>query len=591
MKDFLKYVLATIVGIICTGFIMGMMSLFMFIVMAISSSDTPSVKNGTVLRIQLSGTLNERAKENPFAQYLNNDIAQTQGLDDIITAIKTAQTNDNISGIYLEGGTLISDMATAQELRKALVDFKKSKKFILAYADNYSQGSYYIASAADKVLVNPSGIVDWHGLASQPIFFTDLLKKVGVKMQVFKVGTYKSAVEPYILTKMSDANREQVSSFVGDIWKNICADVATSRKISIEGLNAYADHYITFADAKDYVKAHLVDGLAYADEVRTLLRALSQQDKVNFIAPADLAKLAEKKSGDGTIAVYYAQGNIVDAVADNSFMSNESYIVGPKVVEDLDRLANDDNIKAVVLRINSGGGSAYASEQMWRAIQLLKKKKPVVVSMSGMAASGGYYMSCGADYIVAEPTTLTGSIGIFGMIPDASELLTDKLGLHFDMVKTNKGADFGAQGRAFNADEANVMQQYVNRGYRLFISRVAAGRHITPEQVDHIGQGRVWTGSQALKIKLVDKLGTLDDAIAEAASRAKLKDYDVLSTPNKESWVDQILNSTVKRDYMEEKLRTTLGVYYTPLQFVGTLNGMSAKDYLQARIYYIPNIK
>ena len=591
MKDFFKYVLATIVGIICTGFIMGMMSLFMFIVMAISSSDTPSVKNGTVLRIQLSGTLNERAKENPFAQYLNNDIAQTQGLDDIITAIKTAQTNDKIRGIYLEGGTLISDMATAQELRKALVDFKKSKKFILAYADNYSQGSYYIASAADKVLVNPSGIVDWHGLASQPIFFTDLLKKVGVKMQVFKVGTYKSAVEPYILTKMSDANREQVSSFVGDIWKNICADVASSRKISIEGLNAYADHYITFADAKDYVKAHLVDGLAYADEVRTLLRALSQQDKVNFIAPADLAKLAEKKSGDGTIAVYYAQGNIVDAVADNSFMSNESYIVGPKVVEDLDRLANDDNIKAVVLRINSGGGSAYASEQMWRAIQLLKKKKPVVVSMSGMAASGGYYMSCGADYIVAEPTTLTGSIGIFGMIPDASELLTDKLGLHFDMVKTNKGADFGAQGRAFNADEANVMQQYVNRGYRLFISRVAAGRHITPEQVDHIGQGRVWTGSQALKIKLVDKLGTLDDAIAEAASRANLKDYDILSTPNKESWVDQILNSTVKRDYMEEKLRTTLGVYYAPLQFVGTLNGMSAKDYLQARIYYIPNIK
>ena len=591
MKDFLKYVLATIVGIICTGFIMGMMSLFMFIVMAISSSDTPSVKNGTVLRIQLSGTLNERAKENPFAQYLNNDIAQTQGLDDIITAIKTAQTNDKIRGIYLEGGTLISDMATAQELRKALVDFKKSKKFILAYADNYSQGSYYIASAADKVLVNPSGIVDWHGLASQPIFFTDLLKKVGVKMQVFKVGTYKSAVEPYILTKMSDANREQVSSFVGDIWKNICTDVASSRKISIEGLNAYADHYITFADAKDYVKAHLVDGLAYADEVRTLLRTLSQQDKVNFIAPADLAKLAEKKSGDGTIAVYYAQGNIVDAVADNSLMSNESYIVGPKVVEDLDRLANDDNIKAVVLRINSGGGSAYASEQMWRAIQLLKKKKPVVVSMSGMAASGGYYMSCGADYIVAEPTTLTGSIGIFGMIPDASELLTDKLGLHFDMVKTNKGADFGAQGRAFNADEANVMQQYVNRGYRLFISRVAAGRHITPEQVDHIGQGRVWTGSQALKIKLVDKLGTLDDAIAEAASRANLKDYDILSTPNKESWVDQILNSTVKRDYMEEKLRTTLGVYYAPLQFVGTLNGMSAKDYLQARIYYIPNIK
>lgn len=591
MKDFFKYVLATFVGIVCTVFLMSIMSLFMFIVMAISSSDKPSVRQGTVLRISLSGTIDERATENPFAQYLGNDIAQKQGLDDLLKAIKVAQTNDNISGIYLEGGALMSDVATAQELRKALVDFKKSKKFILAYADNYSQGSYYIASVADKVMVNPSGIVDWHGLASQPIFFTDLMKKVGVKMQVFKVGTYKSAVEPYILTKMSDANREQVNSFVTDIWQHMCADVAASRKVSVDQLNAYADHYITFADAKDYIKTHLIDKLAYADEVRTQLRALSKSDKVNFITPTDLAKLNKPKGGDGTIAVYYAQGTIVDQVADNSFMSGESYIVGSKVVADLDRLANDDNVKAVVLRINSGGGSAYASEQMWRAIQLLKKKKPIVVSMSGMAASGGYYMSCGADYIVAEPTTLTGSIGIFGMIPDASELLTDKLGLHFDIVKTNKGADFGAQGRAFNADEANVMQQYVNRGYHLFISRVAAGRHLTPEAVDRIGQGRVWTGNQALKIKLVDKLGTLDDAIAIAAKRANLDNYTTLSTPDKDSWIDQLLNATVKRDYMEEKLRTTLGVYYAPLQFIGTLNGVEAKDYLQARIYYIPNIK
>ena len=289
--------------------------------------------------------------------------------------------------------------------------------------------------------------------------------------------------------------------------------------------------------------------------------------------------------------MYYAQGDIVDQVTSSSITSNESYIVGSKVVEDLDRLANNDDIKAVVLRINSGGGSAYASEQMWRAIQLLKKKKPVIVSMSGMAASGGYYMSCGADYIVAEPTTLTGSIGIFGMIPDVSGLMTEKLGLHFDVVKTNKSSDFGTMGRGFNADEAMAMQQYVNRGYRLFISRVAAGRHMTPEQVDHIGQGRVWTGNQALKIKLVDKLGTLDDAIAVAAQRAKLKSYTVVDTPNKDSWMDQLMNSTIKRDYMEEKLQAALGEYYAPLRFVSTLNGMKPQDCLQARMFFVPNLK
>lgn len=591
MKQFFKYVLATIVGIFCTGFLLSVISLLMLAIVAIAGSGTPSVKDGTILRISLNGSINERAKDNPFSELLGNDIAQSQGLDDIIKAIKVAKTNNAISGIYLEGGTLIADYASVQELRKALIDFKQSKKFIVAYGDNYEQGAYYVASAADKVILNPSGMLAWHGIASQPIFFTDLLKKVGVKMQVFKVGTYKSAVEPFILTSMSNANREQVTAFIGDIWKNVCKDVAASRHLPADSLNAYADRYMTFTEPQNYVKAQLVDTLSYADGVRTLLRNLSQQDKVNFVSPVELAKLHKSQSGDGSIAVYYAQGDIVDQVTSSSITSNESYIVGSKVVEDLDRLANNDDIKAVVLRINSGGGSAYASEQMWRAIQLLKKKKPVIVSMSGMAASGGYYMSCGADYIVAEPTTLTGSIGIFGMIPDVSGLMTEKLGLHFDVVKTNKSSDFGTMGRGFNADEAMAMQQYVNRGYRLFISRVAAGRHMTPEQVDHIGQGRVWTGNQALKIKLVDKLGTLDDAIAVAAQRAKLKSYTVVDTPNKESWMDQLINSTIKRDYMEEKLQTALGEYYAPLRFVSTLNGMKPQDCLQARMFFVPNLK
>lgn len=591
MKQFFKYVLATIVGIFCTGFLLSVISLLMLAIVAIAGSGTPSVKDGTILRISLNGSINERAKDNPFSELLGNDIAQSQGLDDIIKAIKVAKTNNAISGIYLEGGALIADYASVQELRKALIDFKQSKKFIVAYGDNYEQGAYYVASAADKVILNPSGMLAWHGIASQPIFFTDLLKKVGVKMQVFKVGTYKSAVEPFILTSMSDANREQVTAFIGDIWKNVCSDVAASRHLPADSLNAYADRYMTFTEPQNYVKAQLVDTLSYADGVRTLLRNLSQQDKVNFVSPADLAQLYKPQSGDGSIAVYYAQGDIVDQVTSSSITSNESYIVGSKVVEDLDRLANNDDIKAVVLRINSGGGSAYASEQMWRAIQLLKKKKPVIVSMSGMAASGGYYMSCGADYIVAEPTTLTGSIGIFGMIPDVSGLMTEKLGLHFDVVKTNKSSDFGTMGRGFNAYEAMAMQQYVNRGYRLFISRVAAGRHMTPEQVDHIGQGRVWTGNQALKIKLVDKLGTLDDAIAVAAQRAKLKSYTVVDTPNKESWMDQLMSSTIKRDYMEEKLQTALGEYYAPLRFVSTLNGMKPQNCLQARMFFVPNLK
>ena len=533
MKEFFKYVLATIVGFICVTAFMGIMSLIMFFSIMATSDTQPTVSDGSVLRIELNGTVSERATENPFAELMGNKALASQGLDDLLKAIKVAKTNDKIKGIYLEGGLLSADFASLEELRKALVDFKQSKKFVVAYADQYTQGSYYLASAADKVWLNPSGMLDWHGIASQPIFFTDLMKKVGVKMQVFKVGTFKSAVEPYILTEMSEPNRQQVQSFIGDIWQHFCQDVSASRKISTDSLNAFADRYVTFAEANDYVRLKMVDELTYIDQVRTKLQKLSQQDKVNFISPAELAKLDVPASSSNDIAIYYAEGTIVDVSTQSPLNSTQSEIVGSKVVSDLDKLAKDESVKAVVLRINSGGGSAYASEQMWRAVQQLKAKKPVVVSMSGMAASGGYYLSCGADYIVADKTTLTGSIGIFGMVPDASELLTDKLGLHFDVVKTNVSSDFGAMGRGFNAAESAAMQNYVNRGYRLFLKRVADGRKMTPEQVDKIAQGRVWTGNQALKIKLVDKLGTLNDAVAEAAKRAKLQDYAICTFPAK----------------------------------------------------------
>lgn len=588
MKEFFKYVLATIVGFICVTAFMGIMSLIMFFSIMATSDTQPTVSDGSVLRIELNGTVSERATENPFAELMGNKALASQGLDDLLKAIKVAKTNDKIKGIYLEGGLLSADFASLEELRKALVDFKQSKKFVVAYADQYTQGSYYLASAADKVWLNPSGMLDWHGIASQPIFFTDLMKKVGVKMQVFKVGTFKSAVEPYILTEMSEPNRQQVQSFIGDIWQHFCQDVSASRKISTDSLNAFADRYVTFAEANDYVRLKMVDELTYIDQVRTKLQKLSQQDKVNFISPAELAKLDVPASSSNDIAIYYAEGTIVDVSTQSPLNSTQSEIVGSKVVSDLDKLAKDESVKAVVLRINSGGGSAYASEQMWRAVQQLKAKKPVVVSMSGMAASGGYYLSCGADYIVADKTTLTGSIGIFGMVPDASELLTDKLGLHFDVVKTNVSSDFGAMGRGFNAAESAAMQNYVNRGYRLFLKRVADGRKMTPEQVDKIAQGRVWTGNQALKIKLVDKLGTLNDAVAEAAKRAKLQDYAICTFPTKTPWFEQLMNETTQRDYLEEKLQSALGVYYEPLRFVSTYD---KHNVLQARMFYVPNFQ
>lgn len=567
---------------------MGIMSLIMFFSIMATSDTQPTVSDGSVLRIELNGTVSERATENPFAELMGNKALASQGLDDLLKAIKVAKTNDKIKGIYLEGGLLSADFASLEELRKALVDFKQSKKFVVAYADQYTQGSYYLASAADKVWLNPSGMLDWHGIASQPIFFTDLMKKVGVKMQVFKVGTFKSAVEPYILTEMSEPNRQQVQSFIGDIWQHFCQDVSASRKISTDSLNAFADRYVTFAEANDYVRLKMVDELTYIDQVRTKLQKLSQQDKVNFISPAELAKLDVPASSSNDIAIYYAEGTIVDVSTQSPLNSTQSEIVGSKVVSDLDKLAKDESVKAVVLRINSGGGSAYASEQMWRAVQQLKAKKPVVVSMSGMAASGGYYLSCGADYIVADKTTLTGSIGIFGMVPDASELLTDKLGLHFDVVKTNVSSDFGAMGRGFNAAESAAMQNYVNRGYRLFLKRVADGRKMTTEQVDKIAQGRVWTGNQALKIKLVDKLGTLNDAVAEAAKRAKLQDYAICTFPAKTPWFEQLMNETTQRDYLEEKLQSALGVYYEPLRFVSTYD---KHNVLQARMFYVPNFQ
>ncbi|MCI6143669.1 MAG: signal peptide peptidase SppA [Alloprevotella sp.] len=585
MKAFFKQVLAVIVGSLIVSVFTSVMFLVMFFSMLASADQRPNITQGTVLHLNLNGMVEERHTASPFDAFFNSEALNNQGLNDILKAIKVAAKDDRIEGIYIEAGLLSADFATVEEIRKALTDFKKTGKFVMAYGENYTQGAYYVASVADSIYINPGGMIDWRGIAATPMFYKELLDKIGVKMQVFRVGTYKSAVEPYTGTEMSEANREQMQSFINDIWTVVCKDVSASRNIPVDSLNAIADSYATFADVEDYVKKGLVDGTAYVDEVRDRLQN-RVSESLNLVEAADLALCYEDENDeDGEIAIYYAYGDIVGAEG-GGLMGGGALIVGPDVVKDLDQLAQDDNVKAVVLRINSGGGSAFASEQIWRAVEQLKKKKPVIVSMGGYAASGGYYMACGADFIMAEPTTLTGSIGIFGMVPDLSGLMTEKLGLHVDVVKTNEASDFGVIDRPFTAAESQAMQQYVERGYQLFLKRVADGRNLSTAYTDSIAQGRVWTGRQALNLKLVDKLGTLDDAIKVAAKKAQITHYRLVDYPAPANWFDQMMGD-YKDDYMEREVKTTLGHYYQPLRFVLNLKGT---DCLQARMPFEPQL-
>ena len=589
MKDFFKYVLATIVGLILTSVIMTVFCIVSMAGMIASENMSQPVKENSILRIKLQGTISEKGGDpNPMAFLTDgemNDIALDQALD----ALKKAAKNDKVKGIYLEGGILSAAPAELQELRQGLEEFKKSGKWIVSYADQYSRAAYYLCSTADKVYMNPLGMLDWSGMASEPIFYKGLLEKVGVKMQVFKVGTYKSAVEPFINDKMSDANREQVTSFLGSIWGNLQKDVAKSRKLTVETLNVLSDTLAPLSDAEEFVKAGMVDKICYKSEVKADLKKrlkLEDDDKLTFTNLNDVAKsedLNEKVSEE--IAVYYAYGEIVDDRA--SGINQEHNITTRDMTMDLQKLADNKDVKAVVIRVNSPGGSAYASEQIWHEIELLKAKKPVVVSMGGMAASGGYYISCGANKIFAEPTTLTGSIGIFGMIPDASELLTKKLGLTFDVVKTNALSDFGATGRPFNETECRLMQAYVNKGYELFTGRVAKGRGLAQDSVKAIAEGRVWTGEQALKLGLVDKMGNLDDAVKAAAKLAKVEKYTIGNYPDVEPWYVGLLNKNTN-DYMESQMRALLGEYYSSFSLIRNLKN---QDPIQARIPFEPNIK
>lgn len=592
MKDFIKNVLATMVGMFGFFIVMGVIGMMSIIGMIASGNAAQNVEKNSVFVLNLSGTVSEQGSENPLGMFTGDNLLNS-GLNDILSSIKKAKTNDDIKGIYIEAGALMTNYATLQEIRNALADFHKSGKWIVAYGDFYTQGAYYVASVADKVYINPKGAIDWHGIGAQTMFYKDFMAKFGVKYEVVKVGTFKSATETFTEEKMSDANRLQTKTFIDGTWRNVCDAVSKSRGISVDSLNSYADSYLALQSTETLVKAKMVDGMMYGDQVKDAVKKMMKLDKDDNISQLTLNDMLNVKDGkvEGSeIAVYYAEGDIVQDPKAATMFGNNNYIASRKVCKDLEDLMNDDDVKAVVVRINSGGGDAYASEQMWHQMSELRKVKPVVVSMGDYAASGAYYMSAPASWIVAQPNTLTGSIGIFAVIPDFSGLVTSKLGVRFDEVKTNRNSTFGnLMARPFNAEEKAMLQASVNRGYSLFRQRVADGRRLPVESVEKIAQGRVWLATDALNIKLVDQLGGIDDAVKKAAELAKLKDYYTSDYPAAASWMDNLLNSmSSSGTYLDEQLRQTLGDFYQPFTM---LRSIDKREAIQARIPYAISIK
>ena len=528
MKQFFKTVFASTLGVLVALGIVTMGSIFFIIGVAASADGSSEYKpdKNTVFKLSLDGVLVDQAVKNPFSELMGESSNQ-MAVSDVIKAIRRAKANDNIKGIYLEAGSLSTGFAGIEAIRRELEDFKDSGKFIVSYGDYYTQGAYYLCSVADSVFLNPQGSVSLVGLASQGLFFTGLAEKIGVEHYIFKVGTYKSAVEPFFLKKFSDANREQLTSFLGSVWGNLTTAIEKSRNISSDELDRYLNEGLAMGQASNAVDYKLADGLRYRYEVENCVKEMAGQDVKGKLKTAGVDKIVsikvkEKDSGN-KIAVLYAEGEIRDDDSSSPFSADEQVIS-----EEMARkLKDDDDVKAVVFRVNSPGGSAYISEQIWKEVVELKAKKPIVVSMGNYAASGGYYISCAANKIVAERTTLTGSIGVFGVVRNFTGTF-DKVGVTTDIVKTNTFADLGDISRPMREDEKALIQRGVEQTYDLFLTRCADGRGMTKAEIDSIGQGRVWTGEQALERGLVDQLGGMDDAIKEAATLAELTDYSVI---------------------------------------------------------------
>ncbi len=588
MKQFFKFVLATIVGLVISFIV-----LFFILVGIIASAGgekVTTVDANSILYISLQKTIEERTPDNPLdgLGFLGLGSDKAIGLKDILDNIRKAKTDSNIKGIFIDESYLQAGQATIEEIRNALVDFKKSGKFIIAYSEVYTKGFYYLASVADKVYLNPKGMVEFDGFNSEVTFFKGALDKLGIEVQVIKVGTFKSAVEPYVLTKMSDANRLQVTSYVGSLYDHYLSGIAKSRGINKDSLFRYADN-LYIQQPEDALKYHLVDGLKYKDEIITELKKrtgidaktdLNSVDLVDYIKATSTEK--DNETSTNRIAMVYASGEISGGDGNDNTIGSET------LSKAIRKVRLDDKVKAVVLRVNSPGGSSLASDVIWREVMLTRKVKPVIVSMGDMAASGGYYIACAADSIFAQPNTVTGSIGIFAILPNMQQLFNDKLGVTFDNVKTGKYADMGSVDRPLTADERAILQAQVNRGYYDFTKAVADGRHKTREYIDSIGQGRVWTGAQALKIGLVDRLGSINDAVKSAAKMAKLKNYRVVDYPEQKSVLSS-LSSSISAKVREDAVKAELGEQYIIYKQIKGITQMMRVP--QARMFYSVEIK
>ncbi|HCA30664.1 MAG TPA: signal peptide peptidase SppA [Ruminococcaceae bacterium] len=591
MKDFIKIMFASAVGFLIAQVILSLIAMLLFFGMigsALSSvtSTKFTLQENSVLNLRLEGSIAERTpEEDPFTSIIGSDYSSVTGLNDIVGAIRKAKNNDKIKGIYLDSRMLSASMATLAEIRQELAGFKESGKFIVSYADTYTQGGYYLASVADKIAINPQGMLDLHGLASTPLFFKDALDKLGIEMQVFKVGTYKSAVEPFTQNEMSEANRAQVASYLNDAWSFLRQDIAASRFLDNATVDSLANTMPVLQSTEYLLSANLVDTLLYETEMKDYLRTLldiEQENKIPSVTVAEMKSVNTRpvKKTDNTVAILYASGNIVSG--NGSLEIQDKYMV-----DQIEKLRKDKEVKAVVFRINSGGGSAYASEQIWKAISSLKEEKPVVVSMGDMAASGGYYIACNADRIVAQPTTLTGSIGIFGIFPNM-EGTSKKIGVYTDEVKTHEFADFGNITRPVSAREREMLQAYIEKGYDLFLTRCAEGRNMPKDSMALYAEGRVWTGNQAKEIGLVDELGGVEKAIEIAAELANLgKSYVIFEYPKMRSRIDELLKPA-KEELAARTLKEYLGDSY---ELFTILKDLKDQDYVQARIPFDLNIK
>jgi len=577
MKQFLKFTLAA-----AAGLMLGVFSIIIIFSILAASGDSKEVQldKPYVLRLELNGEIQDRVEEMPFdlSEITGQDV-NILGLNDILANIKKAKTDENIKGIYIEIGMISAGFATREEIRNALLDFKESGKFITTYSEIYTQGSYYLASVADYICMYPEGGMELRGLNSTIPFFTNALKKMGIEPQVIRHGKFKSAVEPFMLTEMSDENREQIETYMESIWEHFLKNVASERELTRDRLNEMAEN-LEIQTTEDAVRLGLVDSLFYRDQFQNHLANLMEQenyDDINFISLKKYNKVKNENARDKfkkeKVAVIYAQGEI------QSGEGSETVIGSERISKAIRKARKDEKVKAIVLRVNSPGGSALASDVIWREMKLANEEKPVVVSMGDVAASGGYYIACASDKIYASPNTITGSIGVFGIMPNIEELMTDKIGITFDNVKTNKFADLGSVNRPLTQEEYDIIQKGVVDVYNTFTSKVAEGRDMSQENVDDIGQGRVWSGTNAMDINLIDEYGGLEAAVAGAAELAELGDYRIYELPEQKDPFQELLEQ-LEEDMQTSWIKYQLGdqyKYYKTIQDIKHLEGVQAR--------------